>query len=69
MKKLLSILLAAVIFTACNGEPESTEEKTEITRMDSTSKTVEKNTDELEEQTNKVEEALEKLEKEIDSTN
>ena len=69
LKRLIPLFFAVALMASCNGSPESTEEKTEITRMDSTSKTVEKNTDELEEQTNKVEEALEKLEKEIDSIN
>lgn len=69
LKKLIPLFFAVALVASCNESPESTEEKVEITRMDSTSKTVEKNTDELEDQTNKVEEALEKLEKEMDSKN
>lgn len=69
LKNLIPLLFVAAIAFSCNEEAETTEEKIEIERMDSTTKTVEKNTDELEEQTEKVEDALEKLENQFDSTN
>jgi septal ring factor EnvC (AmiA/AmiB activator) len=68
LKTFVTIFFFALVLQACNQAPESTEEKVEIERMDSTTKTVEKNTDELEDQTKKVEEALEKLENQFDST-
>jgi hypothetical protein len=45
----------------------TTEEKTEITKMDSTSTVVKKSTSKLDDQTKKLEESIEKLDKEFTS--
>ena len=69
MKKLIPLALAAFIVLSCSDSKTTTEEKTEINTLDSTSKVVEDNTKKLEDQTKKVEDALEKLDKEFEKDN
>ncbi len=70
MKRLAPFALAVLFFTtACNDSKVTSEEETEITTMDSTSKVVNEKREALEDQTKKVEESLEKLDNEFDSTN
>lgn len=64
---LLSLIMAAIMVTSCSESKTSTEEKAEISRMDSLSKAVEDSTERLEEQTKRVEESLEKLDKEFET--
>jgi septal ring factor EnvC (AmiA/AmiB activator) len=64
---LLSIFITAAIITSCNDSNASAEEKTEISKMDSVSRSVEDSTEKLEDQTKKVEDALENLDKEFKS--
>ena len=61
-------LVTVMLVSACSESKTKTEETTEISTMDSTSKMVEENIDKLEDQTKKVEESLEKLDKEFDTT-
>ncbi len=69
IRKTAPLVFAAIIMTAsCSESKTNSEEQTEISTIDSTSKAVKENTDKLDEQTKKVEESLEKLDKEFDST-
>lgn len=61
-------LVTVMLVSACSESKTKTEETTEISTMDSTSKVVKENIDKLEDQTKKVEESLEKLDKEFDTT-
>ena len=67
LKFPLLLLFAVMISASCGDSKVSAEEKTEIDKMDSTSKAVEDSTKRLEEQTRKVEESLEKLDKEFET--
>ena len=72
-RKIMAVLTvsALIAFSSCGENSTtttSTEEQTEINRMDSTTKVVEEQKEKLEDQTEKVEEALEKLDKEFDTT-
>jgi septal ring factor EnvC (AmiA/AmiB activator) len=58
---------AAILASSCTESKTNTEEKIEINKMDSTSKTVKETTDKLEDQTKKVEESLEKIDKEFET--
>lgn len=70
IKTTAAIAFAAVIFaTSCTETTTNTQEKTEISTMDSTSKAVKESKEKLEEQTKKVEESLEKLDKEFENKN
>lgn len=69
IKKLTPLAFAAVfMLVSCSDSKKSTEEKTEITTMDSTTKTVKESISKMEDQTKKVEESLEKLDKEFETT-
>lgn len=59
-------LFPLFLISSCSESKTNSQEKIEITRMDSTSKAVKVTTDKLEEQTKKVENALEKLDKEFE---
>lgn len=64
---IASLALAVVIMSSsCTESKTSTEEKQEISSMDSTKKVINENIDKLEDQTKKVEESLEKLDKEFE---
>lgn len=65
--KRIALLASLILFFSCT-ETKTTEEQTEIKKMDSTSKVLKESADKLEDQTKKVEESLEKLEKEFDTT-
>lgn len=70
LKRIAPLAFAAIIMASCSeSKTTNTEEKTEISTMDSTSKAVKVSIDKLEEQTKKVEETLEKLDKEFQPTN
>ncbi len=70
IKKMAPLALAALIMaSSCSESKTNTEEKTEITRMDSTAKALKENKQKLEDQTKKVEESLEKLDKEFETIN
>ena len=69
IKKMTPLALAAFFLLAsCSDSKKGTEEKTEISAMDSTTKTVKESINTMEEQTKKVEESLEKLDKEFETT-
>ncbi len=70
MKMLFALVFSlTTLLISCSDNKTTTQEKTEIETMDSTSKVVKENIDKLEDQTKKVEESLEKLDKEFDTTN
>lgn len=68
--KMVTPLVFAVFImgSSCTESKTNTEEETQISEMDSTSKLVKENIDKMEDQTKKVEESLEKLDKEFDTT-
>lgn len=69
IKKLAPLaFVAAILVVSCSDAKKGTEEKTEISTMDSTTKTVKESMEKLENQTKKVEESLEKLDKEFETT-
>jgi septal ring factor EnvC (AmiA/AmiB activator) len=69
IKKLAPLaFVTAILFASCSDAKKGTEEKTEISAMDSTSKAVKESMDKLDNQTKKVEESLEKLDKEFETT-
>ena len=69
IKKMAPLAFAAVVIcSSCSESKTSTQEKNEISTMDSTSKAVKETTEKLEDQTKKVEAALEKLDKEFEPT-
>jgi hypothetical protein len=55
--------------SSCTEAKTSTQEQTEIIKMDSTSYSVKESTDKVEDQTKKVEASLEKLEIEFKTNN
>lgn len=68
MKRMAAIIVAVfLIASSCTEAKTNTEEKTEINKMDSTSKVIKENKEKLEEQTKKVEESLEKIDKEFET--
>lgn len=70
IKRIVPFALFAIIITSsCSDSKTNSQEKNEITRMDSTSKAVKISADKLEEQTKKVEKSLEKLDKEFEDNN
>lgn len=70
IKRMIPLVFAAIILaTSCTETKTSTQEQTELDKMDSTSQVLKENTDSLEKQTKKVEESLEKLDKEFESKN
>ena len=70
IKKMTPLAIAAVFMLAsCSDSKKGTEETTEITTMDSTTKTVKESISKMEDQTKKVEESLEKLDKEFEDKN
>ena len=70
IKRIGPAAFAAIILaSSCTDTKTSSQETTEITRMDSTSKVVNENKEKLEDQTKKVEASLEKLDKEFEENN
>jgi hypothetical protein len=69
VKKLTPLFFISLFIVSCAENTNTTEEKTEIKSMDSTSKVLKDNTSRLEDQTKKVEASLEKLDAEFDNDN
>ncbi|MBA2745170.1 MAG: hypothetical protein H0U44_02990 [Flavisolibacter sp.] len=70
MKRIIYLSFGIMfVFASCDSKKTSTTEEVEITTMDSTSKLLQKNTEQLEDQTNKLENSLEKLDKEFETKN
>ena len=70
LKRLAIPALAAfVLLVSCKESKTTSQEEQQITRMDSTSRSIKENTEKLDAQTKKVEESLEKVDKEFETTN
>jgi predicted solute-binding protein len=68
MKRMAAFVFAVCMMaSSCSETKTNTQEKTEINKMDSTSKVLKENKEKLDEQTKKVEESLEKLDKEFET--
>lgn len=63
------IMAVMGIATSCTSSSTKSEDKQEISAMDSVSKDLEKTNKELEEENKKVEESLEKIDKEFNAKN
>jgi ABC-type glycerol-3-phosphate transport system substrate-binding protein len=74
MKKLIArlsipLIASLIIFASCSDQKTTTEEKVEISTMDSTEKAAKEAAEKLEEQTKKVEASIEEMDKEFETKN